>query len=71
MKVYAIHLCPVELPLVTPHRTCGQAALHTPCPPGYNLWHEWAARKARTHKQSRCPGCGRYLIWTSHAGMTA
>jgi hypothetical protein len=36
---------------------------HTACPPGYIQWHPWAARKARTHKQIKCTGCGFYAIW--------
>lgn len=34
-------------------------------PEGYLQWHAWAEKKIKTHKQSRCPGCGLYVIWTS------
>ena len=34
-----------------------------PAPTGYLAWHEWAEKKARTHRQTRCPGCGLYKIW--------
>jgi hypothetical protein len=37
--------------------------LHTPCPSDYLGWHEWAARKARTHRQTRCPTCDLFAIW--------
>ena len=36
---------------------------HTPCPTGYVAWHEWAEKKALTHEQERCPGCGLWAIW--------
>jgi hypothetical protein len=36
---------------------------HTPCPASYLAWHDWAARMARTHRQLRCPTCGRWEIW--------
>lgn len=37
---------------------------HTPEPTGYVAWHVWAEEMAKTHKQSRCPGCGLWAIWT-------
>lgn len=44
---------------------CGRRDLHTPSPTGYNEWHEWA-RKAHAdgRRQSRCPGCQRFAIWS-------
>lgn len=39
------------------------ACKHTPCPTGYVAWHEWATKKAKTHRPERCPVCGRYAIW--------
>ena len=36
---------------------------HTPTPSGYVEWHLWAEKMGKTHKQRRCPGCGRYSIW--------
>lgn len=42
---------------------CPQAAKHTPHPTGYVEWHVWAEKKARTHEQIRCEGCGRLAIW--------
>lgn len=36
---------------------------HTAAPEGYLAWHAWAAKKARTHKQEKCSGCGLYAIW--------
>lgn len=32
-------------------------------PEGYLAWHEWAEKKAKTHKSTRCPGCGLYKVW--------
>ena len=52
---------------------CPNAAEHTYGPDRYLSWHEWAARMARTHAQSRCTGCGYYVIWRefrSKAGVT-
>jgi hypothetical protein len=31
---------------------------HTPYPEGYVEWHNWVEKKAMTHEQIRCPGCG-------------
>lgn len=44
---------------------CPDIANHTQGPSGsYVAWHEWAERMAQTHRQSRCPTCGYYAIWT-------
>lgn len=40
---------------------------HTPQPKGYIAWHEWAAKKSKTHRQIRCKGCGRLEVWTRKA----
>ncbi len=42
---------------------CPKARTHTPCPKGYLQWHDWAATKARTHRQRKCPTCGFYAVW--------
>lgn len=42
---------------------CPNKAKHTESPDGYIAWHEWAERKAKTHVQERCPGCGLFMIW--------
>lgn len=42
---------------------CPQVDKHTPHPTGYVARHEWAERKAKTHEQIRCEGCGRLAIW--------
>lgn len=42
---------------------CAQGEGHTPSPEGYLAWHEWAAEKAKTHRQVRCPECGLWAIW--------
>ena len=45
--------------------TCPNQNAHVKdAPSGYLQWHAWAERKAKTHTQSKCPGCGLYLIWT-------
>lgn len=41
----------------------GAACKHTKCPTGYLTWHEWADKKAKTHKQKRCPVCHLWKIW--------
>jgi len=33
-------------------------------PEGYLHWHVWAKEKSRTYKQSKCPVCGLFTIWT-------
>jgi hypothetical protein len=42
---------------------CPNAAKHTPHPSGYIEHEEWARKKMKTHKQVKCPGCGRFEIW--------
>ena len=51
------------LGVVTSASKCSHAHLHTDAPSGYLQWHAWAERKAKTHKQERCPGCGLWAIW--------
>ncbi len=43
--------------------TCPERYRHTHCPEGYVEWHEWAEKKAATHVQHRCHGCGLFAIW--------
>lgn len=43
--------------------TCPDRAKHTRCPSGYLAWHEWSARKYRTHYQVQCPTCGLWAIY--------
>lgn len=45
------------------HWKCPEKDKHTPSPEGYIEWHAWAEKKAKTHKQKRCPGCTRFAIW--------
>lgn len=45
------------------HRVCPHFEDHTPSPEGYLNWQAWAAKMAKTHKQRKCEGCGRYAIW--------
>ncbi len=51
----------------TRYKTCPNAEDHTPCPSSYLAWDEWAQRMAKTHRQSRCPGCGLWKIWVPKA----
>jgi hypothetical protein len=32
-------------------------------PSDYIHWHEWARKKSKTHKQTKCPTCGLYTVW--------
>lgn len=60
----AIYLCGYDDgSRVTPNPDCPNADQHTPEPPGYVEWHEWAKKMAKTHKQRRCSGCDRWSIW--------
>lgn len=36
---------------------------HTESPSGYLQWHAWAEKMARTHRQVKCGGCGKWSIW--------
>lgn len=36
---------------------------HTAQPLGYMEWHRWASKKAKTHRQRKCPHCGLWAIW--------
>lgn len=42
---------------------CPNIARHTPCPTGYNNWHDWAKNKLRRHEPVRCPMCHLFEIW--------
>jgi hypothetical protein len=42
---------------------CPDIATHTPSPTGYLAWHAWADEMSKTHRSTRCPGCGLYKIW--------
>ncbi len=43
---------------------CPNVEDHTPRPEGYIQWHTWAEQMSKTHRQSKCAGCGKYTIWT-------
>ena len=60
---------PVPRGMEIPSPECPHADRHTPCPPGYLRWHDWAAwMNYRKFRQSRCPDCGLYNIWTGPVG---
>ena len=42
---------------------CPNVKNHTKCPTAYNHWNYWANRMRKTHKQIKCPDCGRFAIW--------
>ncbi len=46
-----------------PRETCLNRKAHTKVPKGYLQWYEWAAAKRKTHRQTRCEGCDRWVIW--------
>ncbi|MET4529127.1 hypothetical protein ABIB87_008857 [Bradyrhizobium sp. JR18.2] len=51
--------------------TCPNAQEHTPCPEGYIQWDSWADRMRKTHKQTKCEGCGRWRIWIKKLPQSA
>ena len=44
---------------------CPKWSSHTRAnmPDGYNARQEWADRMARQYRQTRCDGCGYWVIW--------
>ena len=56
----AFEMCRIEMKIKGQAREC-------PTNPGeptsYPDWHEWAAKKSRTHRQEQCPTCGLYHVW--------
>lgn len=48
---------------IPPAELCPAAKRHTKHPEGYLAHAEWAERKARTHRQTKCPTCGLWAIW--------
>lgn len=44
---------------------CPSAKFHTPQPKGYGAFFSWCAHMVRQgYKQSRCPDCKRYVVWS-------
>lgn len=43
--------------------SCPNRKAHTKAPADRIAFFEWAERKRRTHKPTRCPACGLYVIW--------
>ena len=50
--------------------TCETHTFDVHEPTGYIGWHSWARDRAKTHKQSRCPDCGLWKIWTQRTEAT-
>lgn len=42
---------------------CRNVANHTSSPDGYINRDEWAVEMGKTHRQTRCPDCGLFVIW--------
>ena len=59
-----IFVCGGDDRLVSDNSDCPNNANHEASPLGYCEWHEWAKAKNRTHKNSKCPDCGLFKIWT-------
>ena len=59
-----VFLCGGDERLAVEPSDCPNVGNHEPHPLGYTDFHEWARVKNRTHKNSACPGCGLYTIWT-------
>ena len=48
-----------------PMNDCPKSDLHYPDQNlGYLEWFDWAEEMWKTHKQTKCLGCGLYKIWT-------
>lgn len=59
----AIFLCGGDDRCFPDDSDCPSNDQHTHMPRGYVDRAEWAARMAKTHRQKRCPDCGRLAIW--------
>lgn len=44
-------------------KDCPLIKQHSKEPEGYLQWHDWAAKKIKTHRQIRCMGCKLLVIW--------
>lgn len=62
-KPHGVSTKPQNVPILKSSKDCPNVKRHTKAPQGYIAWHEWAEKKAKTHKQERCPTCGFYAIW--------
>lgn len=49
--------------MTAPDIPCLRVTEHTPVPHGYVARQLWFEQMARTHRQTRCPGCGLFTIW--------
>lgn len=50
--------------------TCHSVKEHNDQPGlGYGAFFDWCREKDKTHKQTRCSGCGRWVIWTPRAAI--
>lgn len=52
-----------ETPLARRFPECPNFENHEPEPSGYVTWFEWTEFKQKTHTQTLCDGCKRWIIW--------
>lgn len=57
-------------PKIRKGEVCPNSDAHTPSPDRYLHWHHWAERMSKTHRQTKCPVCGRLVIWTPKRSRT-
>lgn len=55
--------CDCGFRLVADISNCPNNANHEPSPSGYVDCIDWAKHMGKTHRQTRCEGCGLYAIW--------
>lgn len=50
--------------MVKTNPECPNAAAHDLHPRGYVAHHMWMRERIKTHRVSRCPDCGLFVIYT-------
>lgn len=56
-------MTPAEIARSLTEALCPNFEDHAISPEGYIQWHHWAEQMSTTHRQEKCHGCGRYVIW--------
>ena len=46
---------------------CPNYENHEPMPIGYVEFHEYGKKLNKTHKNVKCPGCGKYRLWVERS----
>lgn len=59
----SVRICGGGSPVEAPPATTDECEPHTPKPVGVLDFGDWAEEMFKTHEQTRCPGCGLFLIW--------